>query len=155
MFEEHEALKSVNLASSQLSRRSGRSSIPQKRGRSESMSSTTPAPPPCLSSIPTRLFLPSTSAIQRFSRNPPLVEVPFNRITVQVTDNFTITFVEGQVLEGETFHLASRVSSGKPELTGSSVRDREILQSSGWIGEGETKTVRYVNCLCPTYLALH
>ena len=119
------------------------------------MSSTTPAPPPCLSSIPTRLFLPSTSAIQRFSRNPPLVEVPFNRITVQVTDNFTITFVEGQVLEGETFHLASRVSSGKPELTGSSVRDREILQSSGWIGEGETKTVRYVNCLCPMYLALH
>ena len=116
---------------------------------------TAPPPPPRLSSIPGCLFLPSAPAIQRFSRSPPLVEVPFHRISVEVTNTFKVKFSEDQVLEVERFCLASLASSEKPELTGSSVRDREILQSSGWIGEGATKIVRYVNCSYAAHLVLH
>ena len=137
----------MSFTSSRPSRRSGRPSVPQKRGRGESMSSASPAPPPRLSSLPDRLFLPSAPATPRFSRNPSLVGISYHRIQVRATEIFRITFDEDEIFEDEHIFLANRVSSRKPELMGSNVRDREILQSSGWIGEGETKFVRYVSCL--------
>jgi len=140
----------MSATPSRQSRRAGQSSVPQKRGRSESMSSATPMPPPRLASIPTRLFLPSTPATPRFSRDPPLVEVSFHRIQVHIKNNLTVALGQDEILEENTISLASRTSSQKPELTGSSVRDREILQSSGWIGDGATKSARYVGCLYTT-----
>jgi hypothetical protein len=61
--------------------------------------------------------------------------------------DFSINFRENPNLEKDLIFLAARTSSRKPELTGTNVRDRVILQSSGWIGEGETKYVRYVSYL--------
>lgn len=138
-------IKSTSIISSNPSQRLGQSSIPRKRGRAESTSSTPETPLPRLSSIPNRLFLPSAPAPPRFSRGPPLIRVSFYRILVQVTEDFSINFSENQDLEEDQLFLANRVSSQKPELTGTNTRDRVILQSSGWIGEGETKHARYVS----------
>ena len=135
--------------SSQPPRRSGRPNVPQKRGRTESTSSAHPAPPR-LSSLPDRLFLPSTPVTPRFSRDPPLVEVFFRRVQVRVEDDFKVSFDEDEILEEDQILLADAVSSQKPELTGSHVRDRVIFRSSGWIGEGQTKLVRYVGSLLIT-----
>jgi len=152
--EEHEALKSMSFTSFWPSQwRSGQSSIPQKCGHGENMSSASPAPPPRLSILPDCLFLPSASATPRFSRDPPLVGISYRQIQVRATENFGVALDEDQILEEEQLFLAKRVSSEKPELTGSNVRDRKILQSSGWISEGETKFVRYVSHLSMTRLS--
>lgn len=140
----------MSVTSSQPSRKSGRSSVPQKRGRHESTS--TPPPPPRLSSLPDRLFLPSIPATPRFSRDPPLVEVSFRQIQVQVNGDFGISFDEDEILDEDQIFLANMVSSQRPKLTESNVRNREILHSSGWIGEGGTKFVHYVSCLPMTHL---
>lgn len=142
--EEYEALlRSTSISSSRLSRRSGQSVVPQKRGASESVTRT--PPPPRLPSISAHLFLPSTPAPAKFLRDPPLVEIAFRRITVQVTVDFGVLFDEDEILEDDQILLANGISSRKPELTENAFRNREILQSSGWIGEGETKIARYVS----------
>lgn len=149
-------LRSTSATSARPSRRLGRSAIPQKRGASESTNTIarTP-PPPRLSSLPARLFLPSTRAIPRFLRDPPLKEISFRRIIVQVTNDFSVSFDEDEILEEDHILLASRTSSEKPKLTGNVLHDREIYRSSGWIGEGETKLARYVSHMFVTRLSAH
>jgi len=69
-------------------------------------------------------------------------------------DDFSITFDRDEILEEEPLFLASKASSQKPKLTGKNVKDRQILQSSGWIGQGQTKIARYVNRLYVTHLTI-
>jgi len=146
----------MSVASSRPSQKAGRSSVPQKRGRSETLKSTTPIPhAPRLLSLAPRLFLPSTAAAPRFSRDPPLIEVYFRRIQVQITKDFGITFRRDEILDEDPLFLASLASSEAPKLTGTSAEDRKILRTSGWVGEGQTKFARYVNRLQVTRFAIN
>jgi hypothetical protein len=155
MMEEYEdILKSVSATSSRPSQRSRRSLVPQKRGATDISGTTQPPPPPRLSRISARLFLPSTPVTSNFSRDPPLVEVSFRRITVQVTDDFSVLFDEDEIIEEDKILLANMSSSQKPNLTGKIVDDRVTFQSSGWIGQGETKLARYVSDSFTTYLSV-
>jgi len=137
----------MSVISSRPSRRPGQSSVPQKRGRSETISSTTPAPlAPRLPSLAARLFRPSIPAAPRFSRDPPLVEVYFYRILVRITDDFGIIFDRDEILDEDPLFLASLASSEDPKLAKTNSENRKILQTSGWIGEGQSKIARYVDC---------
>lgn len=136
----------MSLTSSRASQRLGQSSIPQKRGRSETLTSTTPVPlTPCLPSLAAPLFLPSIPATPRFSWDPPLVEVYFYRILVRITKDFRIAFDRDEILNEDPLLLASLASSEEPELTESNIENRKILQNCGWIGEGQTKIACYVD----------
>jgi len=60
-------------------------------------------------------------------------------------EGFRVSFNEDEILDEDCILLANRVSSQKPALTRSNVRDREIFRSSGWVGEGATKLACYVS----------
>lgn len=146
----------MSVTSSRPSRRLGQSSVPQKRGRSDTITSVTPAPlTPRLPSLTPRLFLPSIPTTPRFSRDPPLVEIHFCRITVQIADNFGISFDKDEILEDHPLFLASMASSEAPKLAETNTENRKILQTSGWIGEGQTKIARYVGRLHVTHFAIN
>lgn len=135
----------MSVAPSRSSRRPGRSSVPQKRGHSDTESATPAPPAPRLLGVANHLLLQSIPATPRFSRDPPLIKVTFFRIAVHVTpETLGITFDRDEIVDEDPLFLASLASSQEPKLTGKNIDDRKILQSSGWIGVGQSKVARYV-----------
>ena len=123
----------------------------QKRKRagslaSEALQSSPSAPLPTSARRP--VLRSSFRPPKVFTRNPPMVQLPFTRTTANFQPDGSVKLVESKV--EERIEVAEDWESGEEAFD-----RREVHQETGFIGRGYTKRGIYVRRIINTCLTYH